>query len=176
MQIFHPVWVFFYIKIGFLHAFLVRIRYPDEQLRRNCSRLVLDSQNNFCNYIYIYIYIYIYMEVNKEIKFDSMKKSRISKIIQNLMNLLWKTLGFRVMINFLQDLKFMKTVLTTLKTVIITKTFNADFHKKFIKFWIILLFYFSSYLYIYIYICRFAFPFLLLVETWILFSPQLLVI
>ena len=35
----------------------VGIRYPDESLRRNCSRLVPNSRNNFCNYIYIYIYI-----------------------------------------------------------------------------------------------------------------------
>ena len=33
------------------------MRYSDEPLRRNCSRLVPDSRNNFCNYIYIYIYI-----------------------------------------------------------------------------------------------------------------------
>ena len=37
----------FNIKIGFLHALLFGIRYPDEPLRRNCSRLVPDSQNNF---------------------------------------------------------------------------------------------------------------------------------
>ena len=42
----------FYIKIGFLRALLVRIRYPDEPFKRNCSRLVPVSRNNFCNYIY----------------------------------------------------------------------------------------------------------------------------
>ena len=30
-------------------------RYPDEPLRRNCSRLVPDSRNNLYHYIYIYI-------------------------------------------------------------------------------------------------------------------------
>ena len=29
--------------------------HPDEPFRRNCSWLVPDSRNNFCNYIYIYI-------------------------------------------------------------------------------------------------------------------------
>ena len=43
-----------------------------------------------------------------------------------------------------------------LKKFIITKTFNVDFHNKFIKFWIILFFNFSSYcrcyfLYIYLF-------------------------
>ena len=31
-------------------GYLVGIRYPDEPLRRNCSRLVPDSRNNFCHY------------------------------------------------------------------------------------------------------------------------------
>ena len=33
-------------------GYLVGIRYPDEPLRRNCSRLVPDSRNNFVT-IYI---------------------------------------------------------------------------------------------------------------------------
>ena len=43
------------MKISFLHLSSVRIRNPDEPFRRNCSRLVPDSRNNFCNYIYIYM-------------------------------------------------------------------------------------------------------------------------
>ena len=40
----------------YIYIYIVGIRYPDEPLRRNCSRLVPDSRNNFCHFIYIYIY------------------------------------------------------------------------------------------------------------------------
>ena len=45
------LFIFLNIKIGFLRALLVRIRYPDEPHRRNCSSLVPDSRNNFCKYV-----------------------------------------------------------------------------------------------------------------------------
>ena len=38
-----------------------------------------------------------------------------------------------------------------LKKVILTETFNVNFHNKFIKFWVILLFNFSTYILVYIY-------------------------
>ena len=41
----------------------IYIRYPDEPLRQNYSRLVPDSLSNYRYYIYIYIYIYIHIYI-----------------------------------------------------------------------------------------------------------------
>ena len=118
-------------------------------------------------YIYIYIYIYVCAEVNKKIKSDSVKKSRKNKIIPNLMNLSWKSpmnmhikrmccyeFFFLYTLFFLQlfhqtSIAILQTLfheVNVLKKVIITETFNVDFHNNFIKLWIILFFNFSSYI------------------------------
>ena len=47
--------IYIYIYIYIFFFFWVGISYPDQPLRRNCSRLVPDSRNNFSNYIYIYL-------------------------------------------------------------------------------------------------------------------------
>ena len=62
-------------------------------------------------YIYIYIYIYIYMEVNKEIKYDSMKKSRKTnnpKFDDFVMKVDVERFSYN---NLLQDSKFMENVI-----------------------------------------------------------------